>query len=318
MNYETKKCQFLSLAKVKPSNETNFVLIQHPKDKNPICYRGVLKDCSDIYVHHEGIERPQVHGSLILNENSEVIGIGNSCGLSGQIGNIITEDIVGKMLQGAFYKKKYSSSVFMEKVNDKREINSAAALCKITIKGTTFTGFLCRVPAKGNKPLNGLFTTYLDINWKQSFRIHFDKDNVDITVEPNDIFYTFTDQTLEFAFIAFKEPSIDKLRGKMFLSVSPNEASIFSEIFLLHHPKGKNASLSRGVVIGYDDNYLQHISHTEFGSAGAPILNGSHQVIGIHNGTGPLDENSKPLYKIGTKMDEIVKKISYQRFNITV
>jgi hypothetical protein len=120
---------------------------------------------------------------------------------------------------------------------------------------------------------------------------------------------------LEFSFVAFKKEFIEELttKGLIFLSLATTQPQVFSSILLLHHPKGKDSSLSRGIVKCYEDSELHHISCTAFGSAGAPILNERHEVIGIHKGTGPLGENSKPLYKTGTRIAEIVRHISEQR-----
>ena len=166
-------------------------------------------------------------------------------------------------------------------------------ICNIKLKGSTGTGFFCKIP-KGygnNETLDCLLTNYHNIDEK------YLNENNEISLllkdntEPK--FIDLLQKREKYYNKDYDITIIEILKSdkiKKFLELDEN---IFKEnnkisyedesIYILQHQKGKNASVSYGLLLSIDNFDIKHSCNTDFGSSGSPILNlSNNKVIGIH------------------------------------
>ena len=166
-------------------------------------------------------------------------------------------------------------------------------ICNIKLKGSTGTGFFCKIP-KGygnNETLDCLLTNYHNIDEK-----YLNENNgISLLLKDNtepkfiDLFQKrekYFNKDYDITIIEILKS--DKI--KKFLELDEN---IFKEnnkisyedesIYILQHQKGKNALVSYGLLLSIDNFDIIHSCNTDFGSSGSPILNlSNNKVIGIH------------------------------------
>ena len=105
-----------------------------------------------------------------------------------------------------------------------------------------------------------------------------------VKLRPQECF--FADETLDFAVVALETDLMDR-------SVIPLTAEASATpgewVSLFHHPLGGplQLSLHGGNVITVYDNFLYHDANTQPGSAGAPLLDQSLRLIGLHHASVP-------------------------------
>ena len=86
------------------------------------------------------------------------------------------------------------------------------------------------------------------------------------------------------------------------------EKYLSKDIYIFHHPKGKDAVCSRGKIINFDNYTFTHNAFTNNGSSGsAIILADTFKIIGIH-----CKKNTKNNIKYGVFIEEIIDELYVQ------
>ena len=134
---------------------------------------------------------------------------------------------------------------------------------------------------------------------------------------------TYTSQKYDISIIEMKQ--IDSINMNSFLDVDNRVwkkelKEIFSgkSIYLLHYPKGIEATISRGKIkdIKEENNYIiEHYCNSDFGSSGGPLISlDSFKVIGIHKGASEIGN-----WNLGTlikkPIEEFLNKYKIQKDN---
>ena len=182
------------------------------------------------------------------------------------------------------------------------------SVCKIYKEdGTKGTGFFCRLKYEQENIYFYLLISNNHILEENDLKI--DKKIV-ISINNEDEFKVikidksrkvYTSTILDVSFVEIK-PDIDKINDfidideKIYKSINfINDLYSKKSIYTLHYPKGKNISVSYGLILGIKDNSIHHLCYTEDGSSGSPILSlDNFKLIGIHYGKSNLN------YNIGT------------------
>jgi len=222
-------------------------------------------------------------------------------------------------------KRKYQKVEYNEEINNevipnyisfeslpyinKQKTNN---ICKIKREdGKTGTGFLCKIPYPDSLNLLPVLITCYHVLGKEdilignkielifndgkmikslvinkSRKIYTDENDYDITIieiNKNDGFEIHN----------FLE--VDNLiYDNKYEEIYGNEEN--RTIYLIHYPKGLNTKLSFGTIKNINNNLIQHISKTDPGSSGCPILNlTTKKVIGVHKG-----DHKKYKFQVGT------------------
>ena len=180
------------------------------------------------------------------------------------------------------------------------------SVCKIIKGDKSFgTGFLCKIPFESDLNLLPVLITCNhvlsneDLEDGKQIKLIFDDKNIktlfidksrkiyksnaddyDITmieIKNNDGFNPYN--MLEIDYDIKKEENLnDKYQNE--------------SIYMIHYPKGQNASLSIGAIQRIDSRnfIIEHLCSTDYGSSGAPILDlNTYKVIGIHKGKAKND-----------------------------
>ena len=197
--------------------------------------------------------------------------------------------------------------------------------CNIKLKGSTGTGFFCKIP-KGygnNETLDCLLTNYHNIDEK------YLNENNEISLllkdntEPKfiDLFQKrekYFNKDYDITIIEILKS--DKI--KKFLELDEN---IFKEnnkisykdesIYILQHQKGKNALVSYGLLLAIDNFDIKHSCNTDFGSSGSPILNlSNNKVIGIHKEGSPNFNFNKGTF-LKFPLNDFLLKLNMKKSN---
>ena len=204
-------------------------------------------------------------------------------------------------------------------------------ICKIS--GSKIgTGFFTKIKYK-NKDIPVLITNYhiiddeyLKNNNKLKFYIN-DKSKI-ININRNSIIYLSKVEEYDITIIKLNEDEINhylEIDKNIFDEDSENNYKK-EQIYILHYPDCKKASISEGDGIEQISYYdIKHLCNTEPGSSGGPILSRlTNKIIGIHKGC----TNKKNIrYNIGTflkfplndlngKTNEIKIQIKVDKCNI--
>lgn len=93
-------------------------------------------------------------------------------------------------------------------------------------------------------------------------------------------------------------------RALSFATASCKQADI---LFLLHHAGGQpNLSLSVGELVAVDEQSIYHGADTLPGSSGAPMLNASYEVIGMHTSRSSPSNRAAPYSNSGISIAAIL------------
>ena len=155
---------------------------------------------------------------------------------------------------------------------------------------------------------------YLKNDLVEGKKIKFSLNNEKTTFEIyiDDSRRTFTFKDFDTAFIEINEK--DKIENISFLEIDNQNfenKEVFTNmpVYLLHYPDGIEIMKASGVIqnIGEDNYNIRHLSDSDFGSSGGPLLNLiNFKVVGIHKGGAG---NAKNWNMGGTLLDEPIKKL---------
>ena len=170
-------------------------------------------------------------------------------------------------------------------------------VCKIyTNKGSTGTGFFCKIPFPDKSNLICLLTNNHVLNEddiKDNNNIYFSigDNNENKSISINKKRRRFTNKDLDITFIEIKSSDNinnfleidDDVMSKDFQFLENTYKS--KSIYVMHYPKGEEEKLSIGLLKSINDNKIIHLCNTDTGSSGAPILSlTTSKVLGIHFG----------------------------------
>ena len=229
-------------------------------------------------------------------------------------------------------------------------------ICKINYKeGCYGSGFLCNIQIDWNNYVKVLMTNNHilnknDIQPGKTIKFSIDNDMKLYSILIDNTRKTYTDEYNDVTFIEIIED--DKIDEKSFFDLDQqifekdlNNRFRQCQILLLHYPKGKEVSLSTGIIknINEDNTTIFHLCDTSECSAGGPIINTSNfQIIGIHKGGAegknynigillkePVEnfrnkkeslkqQNSIQNIKIGKELDNLPKAIPLKAIDILV
>jgi len=185
-------------------------------------------------------------------------------------------------------------------------------IVKIILENGYATGFLLKIPfGNKNKLIPVLMTNNHVINEDFPKNNRYlsvckaDQDNIyNIDFNIPRRFYTNAD--LDSTFIEIKHE--DKFGLKYFLEVDddidneedPNSIYVDKFAYIIHFPKGNDASLQPGkitLITQYPECLIYHQCNTEHGSSGCPILSyDTFKVIGIHKGSDKLNNSNFGIF----------------------
>jgi V8-like Glu-specific endopeptidase len=169
------------------------------------------------------------------------------------------------------------------------------------------TGFFCNIPFK-DKLFPALITNNHIINEKmlkegKEILISLDNDRIRKKIKSENNMVVYTNEEYDITIIeinplTFGIENIDFLELDLALLQDHEHYEMIykgESIYLLSYSRGKSF-VSYGSIKGIEEYNINHLSSTETGSSGAPILNmKNHKIIGIHKGS-----NKKYLYNFGT------------------
>lgn len=174
-------------------------------------------------------------------------------------------------------------------------------------------GFFCLVPYPDKDHLiHVLITTYRTINEKslndkKEIKLTLNNDKVKKTIKIDKNRKVYISKELDTVIIEIF-PKKDKINyflelDEKSLEENPNEIFHQSKIYLICYGKENKMDFYEGDIKEIEGNEIHHISNTESGSGGCPILsNSSFKVIGLHLGRTPHE------YKKGILMNVPLKE----------
>ena len=184
-------------------------------------------------------------------------------------------------------------------------------ICKINCNDESHgTGFFCNICNFSNEWTNNNIKALITNNHvlnkddikpgqKINFSINNDYKEYNILIDNNRLTYTNDLRDIDITIIEVKEN--DNLDGisffdldKQIFNEDAKEKFRKSQIYLLHYPKGGEMEISPGVIKGIreDNKTIEHLSDTNVGSSGSPIINRDNlKIIGIHRAAGAKEFN---------------------------
>ena len=159
-------------------------------------------------------------------------------------------------------------------------------------------GFFCLIPYPDhNHLIHALITTYRTINENsleenKQVKLTLNNDAIKRTIKIDNTRKIYMNKDYDITIIEIK-PEIDKINSFLELDYdlfkeNSNEIYNKSKIYLICYGKENKTDLYYGDIKDIEKENLYHISDTESGSGGCPILSlSSLNVIGIHLGRTP-------------------------------
>ena len=174
-------------------------------------------------------------------------------------------------------------------------------------------GFFCLVPFPDiNHLIPVLFTTYRTINEKyikenKEIEITLNNDKYKKKIQLDNTRKMYLNKEYDIVIIEI-QPERDKIHDFLNLDESlqkPNLCDIYNQakIYLICYGKENKMDMYEGTIKEIEGQKIHHISQTESGSGGCPILSPNNfKVIGIHLGRTPHE------YKKGILLDIPLKE----------
>ena len=164
-------------------------------------------------------------------------------------------------------------------------------ICKMKIKGSTGTGFFCKIHLGNNQTMNCLMTNYHVLDEKyykenKEINLLLNEDKEVKTINTKLERKTYFNKEYDITIIELKQ--IDNISNVLELdeNLFIDKTNFFfadKSIYILQYPKGKDAAVSYGQLKGFYKYNIKHTCSTDYGSSGSPILNlENNKVIGIH------------------------------------
>ena len=180
-------------------------------------------------------------------------------------------------------------------------------ICKMKIKGSTGTGFFCKIHLGNNQTMNCLMTNYHILDEKyykenKEINLLLNEDKEIKTINTKLERKTYFNKEYDITIIELKQ--IDNISNVLELdeNLFIDKTNFFfadSSIYILQYPKGKDAAVSYGQLKDFYNYNIKHTCSTDYGSSGSPILNlENNKVIGIHKeGSSIFNYNQGTLLK---------------------
>ena len=318
--------------------QCQILLLHYPNGKEVSLSTGIIKNINEennTILHLCDTSECSAGGPIINTSNFQIIGIhkGGAEGNNYNIGILLKEPVENFRNKKESLKQQNSIQnikIGKELDNLPKAIPLKAidilvdlarnSICKIYCEdGAHGCGFFCNIPNGWNNYVKVLMTNNNvlnknDILPNKTIKFSIDNDKQLYSILIDNMRRTYTNQNYDITFIEIKED--DKINEKSFFDLDrqifkENSKDFFSkcQIFLLHYPKGKEMSLSTGIIKQIkEDNYtICHFCDTSGGSSGGPIINTTnYQIIGIHKGAALGHIN----YNLGTLLNEPIKKFN--------
>ena len=159
-------------------------------------------------------------------------------------------------------------------------------------------GFFCLIPYPDkNHLIHALITTYRTISEKtitnnKEIKLTLNNDKVKKTIKIGKDRKIYISKEYDTTIIEIK-PEKDKIHYFLELDenlIEDNSNDIFNQknIYLICYGKENKMDMYEGTIKEIEGNEIRHISNTESGSGGCPILSiTSFKVVGIHLGRTP-------------------------------
>ena len=167
------------------------------------------------------------------------------------------------------------------------------SVCKIYNHKINGTGFFCKLPYKA-KLLPFLITNNhilnsIDIKYNKIIKISLNNETEFKKIKLDQSRIIYTNEKLDVTLIEII-PCIDNINEENCLEIDDNinieEKYEKKSIYVLHYPKEEDILVSYGLTSYITGKQINHISNTDNGSSGAPILLlKNFKVIGIHYGS---------------------------------
>ena len=192
---------------------------------------------------------------------------------------------------------------------DKTELKEKSkCICEVIGAGVVGTGFFCKIEYNDNL-VPVLITNYHIINDRylennNELKFYINGKSYIIDINEDNIIYSSEVSKFDIIIIQIKENDIND-----YLEIDENIFKINSEneykneqIYVLHYPGGKKASISYGYGIEKIKKYsIKHLCNTDKGSSGGPILSlATNKIIGIHKAKIEFKDNPDNNYNIGS------------------
>jgi subtilisin family serine protease len=123
------------------------------------------------------------------------------------------------------------------------------------------------------------------------------------------------DLTLDVALVRLTEPLTD--REPLRLALEPVVPG-YAPIAMIHHPefRPKQISIEGGRVIAHDGHLVRYVIATDWGSAGAPVLDKRWRVIATHSAHRPFRQRANEpaiISKTGTSTRALMKRLREEK-----
>ena len=173
-------------------------------------------------------------------------------------------------------------------------------------------GFFCLIPYPDQEHLIPvLITTHRTIDEKslnenKEIKLSLNNDKKKITIKLNDNRKIYTSKEHDTTIIEIK-PKEDKIHDFLELDdnlLKENLSEIYnqSKIYLICYGKENKMDMYYGTIKEIEGKEIHHISDTESGSGGCPILSTSnYKVIGLHLGRTPYEYKKGIIMNIPLK-----------------
>ena len=196
---------------------------------------------------------------------------------------------IEKSYKNENYKKELISPIKIKRVIE--QMNKS--ICKIITEKSKGTGFLFLIlyPNIIN-PLKVLITCnhiFNDLKIGNKIKLIFENKEKIIIID--EFRRAYTNKEHNITIIQLKENEFedkDYLQMDDYLMYKESELkNIYKNkmIYILHYPSGEGLTYSVDRITNIENNLIEHICKTDYGSSGAPILNlENNKVIGIHIG----------------------------------
>ena len=232
------------------------------------------------------------------------------------------------------YNVNYPEWISLDKTKDiVRQMEHS--ICKIINNGIKGTGFFTKIYFQNKNKYIPVLITNNHIIDESNLNNEKQKVIIEINNKKEYLYLNdrmnYTNENHDISIIEIKEKEILNLlennNQNYYLELGLYNNDIEKEelnkssIYVIHYPKGKEVSVSYGIISRIDNDEFRHFCRTDGGSSGSPIFElNSNKVIGIHKGTfkkknskgEEIDENIASFLNIS--INEFI--IKYEKENI--